>query len=157
MYRFFVFINALNLVCSIVYHSYYGIMVLQTKKGEMMGKIVNRVEGIPEGFFPISMARAAILMKLSYYRVRKSALTILPNRPAYCGIMKDEALKIAELIEARPVGGKAVRKMGASFYVAIPPSWVRFNSLDKGGRVYIHVSDAGVLEIRTAPEESGEI
>jgi len=74
--------------------------------------------------------------------------------------MKDEALKIAELIEARPAGGKAVRKMGASFYVGLPPSWVRFNGLDKGGRVYISVTDAGVLEVSATPragEDGAEI
>jgi len=120
-----------------------------------MGAIVNRVAEIPEGFFPISMVRAAHLMRVPYYRVRKSATTLSPGRTAYSGIMKADALKIAELIEARPAGGKAVRKMGASFYVSVPPSWVRFNSLDKGGRVYTYVTDAGVLEIRTTPEGGG--
>ena len=122
-----------------------------------MSRLKDLVLAIPDDFFPLSMARVGSLLKISYYKVRSSAKILWPDRPAYSGLMKAETMQIAELITARPVGGKAVRKMGASFYVAIPPSWVRFNGLDKGGRVYIHVSDAGVLEIRTAPEESGEI
>lgn len=119
------------------------------KGGVFMAKLIDRVRPIPDHFFPLPMARLAFLMKTPYYRVRKATFALWPRRPPYTGVMKDEALKIAELIEARPIGTKAVRHMGSSFYVALPSSWVTFNGLDKGGRVYVHVTDRGEVMVST--------